>query len=240
MKYELRVASDLWPDADMDIRIADDGNGLTFRGYAAVFDSPSEPMWGFDGEQVREVIRPGAFDKSLAETATPARKRGRDVKMFLNHNADIVLASTRAGTLRLSTDARGLVAEADLPDNTQGRDTSVSISRGDISTMSFGFNPIKTDKQAPREQQVLTEVRLWEVSPVTAWPAYQSTSASVRHLVELASEDPDSIREQLTGYAPEQLDALVRALRAVHEPASKLVAPDVAARLARLDALASA
>lgn len=237
MKYELRVASDLWPDADMDLRIAEDG-GLTFRGYAAVFDSPSEPMWGFNGEQVREVIRPGAFDKSLGETATPARKRGRDVKMFLNHNTDIVLASTRAGTLRLSTDDRGLVAEADLPENTQGRDAAVSVGRGDISTMSFGFNPIRIDNQAPRDQQVLTEVRLWEVSPVTAWPAYQSTSASVRHLVELAAEDPDSIGEELRGYTPEQLDALTRALRAVHEPASKLVAPDVAARLARLEALA--
>lgn len=239
MKYELRVASDLWPDADMDLRIAEDGDGLRFRGYAAVFDSPSEPMWGFNGEQVREVIRPGAFDKSLAETATPARKRGRDVKMFLNHNGDIVLASTRAGTLRLSTDDRGLVAEADLPDNSQGRDTSVSIARGDISTMSFGFNPMKTDSKAPREQQVLTEVRLWEVSPVTAWPAYQSTSASVRHLVELAAEDPDSITETLRGYTAEQLDALARALRAVHSPSQQLVAPDVAARLARLDALAS-
>lgn len=240
MKYEVRVASDLWPDADdIELRAADEGDGLTFRGYAAVFDSPSEPMWGFNGEQVREVIRPGAFDKSLAETATRDRPRGRDVKMFWNHNVDDVLGSTRAGTLRLSVDARGLVAEADLPDTPLGRSHAESIRRGDASRMSFGFNPVKTDQKAPRDQQVLTEVRLWEVSPVSAWPAYQSTTASVRHLVELAAEDPDDITESLRGYTPEQLDALYRALRAVHEPSKSLVSPDVAARLARLDALAS-
>lgn len=239
MKYELRVASDLWPDADMDLRIAEEGDGLRFRGYAAVFDSPSEPMWGFNGEQVREVIRPGAFDKSLAETATPAKPRGRDVKMFWNHDPGDVLGSTRAGTLRLSVDERGLLAECDFPDSPLGRSHAESIRRGDASKMSFGFNPIKTDNKAPRDQQVLTEVRLWEVSPVSAWPAYQSTTASIRHLVELVEEEPESLAEALRGYTPEQLDALARALRAIHSPSQQLVAPDVAARLARLDALAS-
>ncbi|MBX3031920.1 MAG: HK97 family phage prohead protease [Chloroflexi bacterium] len=234
MKYEYRVASEAWPDSDIELR-ADESDGLTFRGYAAVFDSPSEPMWGFNGEQVREVIRPGAFDKSLSETATPAKPRGRDVKMFWNHDQGEVLASTRAGTLRLDVDAHGLRVEADLPDSPLGQSRAISIKRGDASKMSFGFNPVKMDQKAPRDQQVLTEVRLWEVSPVSAWPAYQSTSASVRHLVELAAEDPDDITAALREYTPEQLDTLLRALRAVHPTSQQLVSPDVAARLARLD-----
>lgn len=234
MKYEVRVASEAWPDADIELR-ADEGDGLTFRGYAAVFDSPSEPMWGFNGGQVREVIRPGAFDKSLSETATPARPRGRDVKMFWNHDQGEVLGSTRAGTLRLSVDHRGLWVEGDLPDSPLGQSRATSIKRGDASKMSFGFNPMRTDKQAPQDQQVLTEIRLWEVSPVSAWPAYQATSASVRHLVELAAEDPDDITAALREFAPERLDALLRAMRAVHPTSQQLVTPDVASRLARLD-----
>ena len=95
------------------------------RGYAALFDSPSVDM-GFI-----ETIDPGAFKKSL--------KAKPDVRALWNHDPNIVLGRTTAGTLRLATDETGLAVEIDLPDTTDGRDLATLIERGDVSGMSFGF-----------------------------------------------------------------------------------------------------
>jgi HK97 family phage prohead protease len=176
---EFRVASLTWPETDFEIRTADDG--LNFTGYAAVFDSRSEDLGGF-----RETIAPGAFSKTLKE-------RGRaGIKMFLNHDWDVVLASTPR-TMRLSEDERGLFVDADLPDNEWGRPVRDAVSRGDISTMSFGFNVVKDEWNEERSERRVTEVKLWEVSPVTSWPAYPATSASVRRLAELSGTDDDEL-----------------------------------------------
>jgi HK97 family phage prohead protease len=176
---EVRVAVDTWPMADMEIRA--EGDGLTFRGYAAVFDSPSEPL------PFVERIRPGAFARSL--------KRERSIKMFHNHNSDIVLGSTRAKTLTLIEDQRGLLAEATLPDNYWGHYVRDAVKRGDIDSMSFGFQTVKDSWSGDMAERDLIEARLFEVSDVSGWPAYAATSASVRELAEIVDEDPDELAE---------------------------------------------
>lgn len=176
---EVRVAVETWPLEELEVRA--DGDGLTFSGYAAVFNSWSEDLGGF-----RERIRPGAFTKSLGEK--------RAVKMFLNHNTDIVLASTRKGSLVLAQDERGLLATASLPDNEWGRPVADAVRRGDIDSMSFGFQVVK-DAWSGDDERELVEARLFEVSPVTAWPAYPATSASVRELAEAIEAAPDALAE---------------------------------------------
>jgi HK97 family phage prohead protease len=156
----------------LELASAEDGK-RTFRGYAAVFDLPSEDFGGF-----RYVIKPGAFDKSLADK--------RDIRMFLNHDDNIVLGSTRAGTLRLATDERGLLATADLPDNEWGRPVADAIERGDIHTMSIGFRTISEQPSDDGTLVAKTEMRLYEVSPITSWAAFPQTSASVFALAQLA------------------------------------------------------
>jgi len=223
---EVRIAADTWPTADLELRA--EGDGMTFHGYAAVFDSPSEPM------PFIETIAPGAFRKTLAE-------KRRDMRMFLNHNTDILLASSRAGTLRLSEDEKGLRAEADLPDTTAGRDAAVLLRRGDIATMSFGFQTVKDKWTEDGAQRTLTELRLFEVSPITGWPAYPATSAFVRHLADELDEPVDDLEvafRVLTTDArltPEQHDLLMRAIAARTD--RPFVAPSVVEwreRLARL------
>lgn len=177
---EVRVAVDTWPMADMAIRA--DGDGMTFNGYAAVFNSDSEPLpWV-------ERIRPGAFAKSLQES-------GGNIRMFLNHNADHVLATTRASTLSLSEDDRGLRVEAKLPDTQAGRDLSTLMQRGDVDSMSFGFQTIRDAWSEDNTSRELIEVRLFEVSPVTGWPAYPATTAFVRHIADMTGEDPSDVEE---------------------------------------------
>jgi hypothetical protein len=185
---------------EFDVRNGEaSSDGMSFTGYAAVFNSPSEPL------PFTEVIKEGAFKRSL--------KSRNEIKLFMNHNTDVVLGSTRAGTLKLSEDSRGLLAQAELPDTSAGRDLSVLMKRGDVSSMSFGFSvPPKGDQWsqdgATRE---LHQVRLHEVSIVTGFPAYEATTASVRSLDILAQRtavDVDALSDAILKLeAGETLDA---------------------------------
>lgn len=148
-----------------EVREADNGSGMTFTGYAAVFNSPSEPL------PFREKIAPGAFTRSL--------RARNDIKMLWNHESGQVLGSTRAGTLRMEEDSYGLRVTADLPDTTAGRDAAYLLKRGDIDSMSFGFSvPSGGDEwSADGQERTLNSVRLHEVS-IVAFPAYAATAGT--------------------------------------------------------------
>jgi HK97 family phage prohead protease len=156
----------------LELRAAANGDGSTFMGYAARYDSPSLPL------PFVERIAPGAFTRSL--------KSRNDIKMFVNHSDLHVLASTRAKTLRLEDRADGLFVEADLPDVTYANDLRVLIERGDVSTMSFGFSTVRDSWTDNGAERTLNEVRLHEVSVVTSTAAYPATTASVRNLKLIA------------------------------------------------------
>lgn len=174
---------------EFDVRAGEaSSDGMSFTGYAAVFNSPSEPL------PFTEVIKEGAFKRSL--------KSRNEIKLFMNHNTDVVLGSTRSGTLQLSEDSRGLLAQAQLPDTQAGRDLSVLMQRGDVSSMSFGFSvPPKGDKwSSDGATRELHQVRLHEVSIVTGFPAYEATTASVRSLDILAQRtavDVDALSDAI-------------------------------------------
>ena len=172
-----------------ELREGPAGDGMAFSGYAAVFNSDSEPL------PFTERILPGAFRKSL-------RSRN-NVRMYLNHDSSMLLATTRAKTLRLEEDERGLKVDADLPDTTVGRDLSTLIKRGDVDSMSFGFSvPTRGDQWSDDGNvRELKEVKLYEVSVVTGFPAYAATSASVRSLDTLAQRaqvDADKLAVAIT------------------------------------------
>lgn len=190
------------------LEIRADGDGRTFTGYAAVFNADSEPMGGFT-----ERIAPGAFRRSLTS-------HGWDIKLLANHDAGRVLGSTRAKTLRLTEDDRGLYVEATLPDNTDGRDIAESIRRGDIDSMSFGFSAQPGGETWSKDGAIrtLTDVKLYEVS-IVAWPAYSSTAGttSVRALTAYAQRtDIDS--DKLKG----AIDALAEVQQLTTEQAAML------------------
>lgn len=162
-------------------------------GYAAMFDALSENLGGF-----RERIEPGAFASALAG----------DVRALWQHDPAHVLGRTRAGTLTLVEDARGLWTETILPEAQWARDAAESIRRGDVSAMSFGFRVIRDtwDGEGADVVRTLREVELFDVSPVT-FPAYPQTSVQVRaRLAELS--DPSRAAREL---ADERRSALARA-----------------------------
>jgi HK97 family phage prohead protease len=157
-------------EADFEIR--QEGDGMTFVGYAAKFNSRSEDLGGFV-----ETIQQGAFSRSL-------RSRN-DVKLLVNHDSGRVLASSRAKTLRLYEDETGLKVEADLPNTTDGRDMAELLRRGDLNKMSFGFSVQKDSWNNEMTERTLKSVRLFEVS-IVAFPAYAETEAMVRSLDKVA------------------------------------------------------
>jgi len=190
--------------AVQDLEIRSEGDGMTLRGYAAVFNSPSQPL------PFIETIERGAFADSL--------KSRNDVKLLWNHDTGIVLGSTRAGTLRLMEDERGLFVEADLPDTQAGRDAAVSIQRGDVTAFSFGFRiPAGGDEWASPSERLLKRVNVHEVSVGVAFPAYTATdgTATVRAMTEL-SEKIMQLAE-LRGVSAEELTDALLALEAGDE-----------------------
>lgn len=146
----------------------------TATGYAAVYNSIAD-IGGYFNEQ----IAPGAFDGTL----------GGDVRALFNHDTAHVLGRTIAGTLRLASDDRGLAVEIDMPDTAMARDLAVSMTRGDISGMSFGFNVTKQtwDESGPVILRTIESVELFEVSIVT-FPAYDATDVAVRSLEQYKRE----------------------------------------------------
>jgi len=156
-----------------ELRLEGDGADRSIRGYAAVFDSMSLPLGGF-----REVIRKGAFRKTLREA---------DIRALWNHDPNYVLGRKSARTLQISEDEKGLLTRVFPPKTQWASDLMESISRGDVTQMSFGFRTIK-DKWNPAGAdgvpvRELLEVQLIDVSPVT-FPAYPQTEVHVRAVMD--------------------------------------------------------
>jgi HK97 family phage prohead protease len=173
--------------AEFEVRETEEG--MTFSGYAAVFNSDSQPL------PFTERIAPGAFRGSL--------RNRNDIKLLWNHDTASVLGSTRAGTLKLTENDRGLYVEAVLPNTSVGRDARELISRGDVDAMSFGFTVARGGDEWSSDGSVrtLTKINLHEVS-IVAFPAYTATAGStaVRGLDKIAKRadvDPDALADAL-------------------------------------------
>jgi len=172
------------PGAQCELRAEPDGK---LRGYAVVFN-----QWADDGWGGVERVLPGAFKKTLKESP--------DIRALWNHDTSKVLGRTTAGTLKLHEDKRGLAIEIDPPDTQAGRDAVVSISRGDVTQMSFGFNVIKdtetSDEKGNRKRELI-ELRLHEVSPVT-FPFYPTTEVGLRNALSGAGFEPDAVERAVS------------------------------------------
>lgn len=186
------------------------GKGLgTLVGYAAVYNRHSQNLGGFV-----EQVDPGAFTKSLAD-GVPVMCRG-------NHEDSMLLGTTWAETLRLSSDGTGLLYEVDLPDTTAGRDFAALVGRGDVKWSSFAFRTIADDWSVTEQGfplRTLLGVQLVDVAPVNS-PAYLDTTVAVRSL--------------------EQRQALADAarLKTPDTEGQRATHPTVAAMARRLDLLA--
>lgn len=140
--------------------------GRTLSGYAATFGTETRIA------DFTETIAPGAFAASLSE--------GRDILALVDHDRSKVLGRTKSGTLRLSEDTRGLKFEIDMPNTTAANDVLALAASNSLGGMSFGFAVDAGGDEWNGEHRTLRKVTLYEVSAVSAWPAYPNTEVSAR------------------------------------------------------------
>ena len=144
------------------------GGGVTLEGYAAVYGRYSQNLGGFV-----EVLEPGAFDDVLG--------RGSNIAGLLNHEPSRLLATTRSGTLRLTSDAVGLRYAIDLDEtDPDGQSAAAKARRGTLRGSSFSFDVAPDGVEWAQTEQgfPLRRLRsiaaLYDVGPVT-FPAYLAT-----------------------------------------------------------------
>src|SRR3954471_9433037 len=85
-----------------------DQDSRKIRGHAIVFDIKSVNLGGFT-----EIIRKQAVARTMREAL--------DVRALVDHDSAKILGRTRAGTLSLRVDSKGLSVEIDPPDTTAAR-----------------------------------------------------------------------------------------------------------------------
>lgn len=174
-----------WIEAvDEEKRSANGDRIRTIRGYAILWDTPSERMG-----RVVETIDSRALDH-LGDL------NDLDVQMLYGHDANLVMARTTNGSLRLTKDERGVLAEADVHlDDPDGVRLVRKIERGLITQQSFGFriaaggeDLTELDDGTIRAHVTRIET-LYEVSPVGR-PAYRDTSIEAVAPCSDCSESP--------------------------------------------------
>lgn len=176
----------------IQIRAADEKTGrLSFSGRPVVYDQLSLDMGGW-----QEVIKPGAASRTLA--AQP------DVRFLINHDPNLLLARSSSGTMTMGEDTEGMTIGADMADVSYARDLAVSLERGDIDQMSFGFWITRDEWSG--NLHVVHEFDLdgGDVSVVT-FPAFAQTSAELR---SMATKNLDSLRGFPSGLARDKLQLL--------------------------------
>jgi HK97 family phage prohead protease len=208
------------PFRDVELRAKDNGSGadaLTFSGYACITEVGYE-MSDWLGP-FTEVVRAGAFTKTLAENA--------DVPFLVNH-AGLTLARTKSGTMRLAEDDTGLHTEAELdPASPHVQALRSAMDRGDVDEMSFGFWITRQQWSPDFDQRDILEVSLnkGDVSVVN-YGANPNTAG--------ATLNSRAVQEQLQRLSPDErrevFDRLAGEFTQTTEPAASAALGLYAAR----------
>lgn len=168
-------------DADFELRSEESGQNRV-RGYALKFNVVYDMGWYTE-----------SVDRSALSKADMS-----DIRILLNHDANIILGRTSAKTAEVGIDDVGMWYEVDLPNSPNGENARVAIERRDITQSSWGFQ-FRTDSTGRRigdkwemrngrEHRTITDVSVvFDASPVT-YPANPDTSVAKKSAEAWRSE----------------------------------------------------
>jgi len=171
----------------VELRADSQGDEMSISGYAARFDKLSERL---GNNSFREIIKPGAFKRSL--------QSDRDIACLLNHDPNFLLGRKKNGSLRVKEDDKGLFFRCSVANTTVGRDTFALIKRGDLDSCSFSFEVDPDGGQDwteeiddPETHQRISLRKILRVSAlhdcsVVQRPAYPDASVSADDLNSLS------------------------------------------------------
>lgn len=153
---------------DVTTRSDDAGNPI-IEGMFVVYDSVYKV---YDG--ATESIAKGALKGAI----------DGDVRALYNHNSDLVLGRTSAGTLRLQETDAGLWGSITINKNdSDAMNAYERIARGDVTGASFGFDIVRESTTVGDNGEVhwtIEEINpVYEISPCV-FPAYEATHISAR------------------------------------------------------------
>ena len=145
--------------------------GRTLSGTAHVYGTVTT-----DGRN--HSFAPGAFIRSIA---------AGKVKSFAWHDESKLLASQKAGTLRL-TDGETLGVAIDLPSASYAEDLKGLAERGE--DLGFSFSVIPKASRLVKGVRIFSDAELVSVDPV-AMPAFEGTSVILN-----SAEEPETAQSQ--------------------------------------------
>lgn len=148
---ELRIAA--------EIKAVDDSG--TIEGYGSIFGNV---------DSYGDVVAKGAFTRTLEVASNTKRMPA----MLWQHNADEPIG---VWTM-MREDAKGLFVKGRLADTQRGREALELIKMGALSGLSIGYSTVESEFDDETDTRLLTDVNLWEVSPVT-FPANDKARITV-------------------------------------------------------------
>ena len=176
-----------------EFQVREDGEAKIIEGYFAVFNSIYEIAPG-----MTESIAPGAFQNTLSN----------DIRALINHDTTLVLGRTKANTLELSENERGLWGKITInPNDGDAVNLYERVRRGDVDGCSFGFNIRSQDTDIREDGSVhwtIKDVELFEVSCCT-FPAYEETNISAR-----SAERDDIMKRKAEAWREAQKERLAK------------------------------
>jgi HK97 family phage prohead protease len=165
-----------------------EGRGI-FEGYASLFGLP---------DMARDVVIPGAFQKSLAA------QNASNIKLLWQHDPAQPVGIWK----RVSEDTRGLYCQGQLNlDVQRGRELYALMRQGAVDGLSIGFKTTRSRKDALGQRQLLT-IDLWEISLVTFPLLPEARISAVKTLRSVPFVSPAS-------------DALIERARKIFNPSNQ-------------------
>jgi len=145
-----------------------EGDKYLFEGYAVTWDSV---------DSYESTFKRGAFKKTIEE-------RGGRIKVLWNHNTDEPIGKI----IEIAEDDKGLFVRGLLTKGvSKAEDVFKNLKAGVIDTLSFGFVPLQS-REIQNIRQI-TEVKLYEVSPVTFEANETAKITGVREAAQKVIDD---------------------------------------------------
>ena len=165
--------------SNYEIRESEDGKRI-LEGHAIKWEQLSVQMgWSW---KFREKFQKGSFDEYLGS--------GEDTKFLVDHETGKVLGRSKKGTLTLKSDDTGLWYSLEIPKTSLGNDAYEDVRSGNKEHISVGFRKLGEQWDESDEANIIrtiTKANLPEIS-LTAWPAYEQTTASARSIDDAYKE----------------------------------------------------